>query len=209
MRKLITLIFIFGLLLSSVAQEKSMSKTEIQTFKENVKASAKSITTIKSDFTQYKHLDILSNDIETNGHMVFKSPNLVKWQYTKPFSYSVIFKEDQLLINDDGTKSNVGIGSSKLFKNLNELIISSIKGDMFIENDFNISYLKSNTYYKATFIPKEKAISNYIAQFELLFDKTNDQVFEVKMIEPSQDYTRIVFKNRVLNTPVSNAVFTH
>ena len=126
MRKLITLIFIFGLLLSSVAQEKSMSKSEIQTFKENVKASAKSITTIKSDFTQYKHLDILSNDIETNGHMVFKSPNLVKWQYTKPFSYSVIFKEDQLLINDDGTKSNVDIGSSKLFKNLNELIISSI-----------------------------------------------------------------------------------
>ncbi|MAM23469.1 MAG: cell envelope biogenesis protein LolA [Croceibacter sp.] len=209
MRKLITLIFIFGLLLSSVAQEKSMSKSEIQTFKENVKASAKSITTIKSDFTQYKHLDILSNDIETNGHMVFKSPNLVKWQYTKPFSYSVIFKEDQLLINDDGTKSNVDIGSSKLFKNLNELIISSIKGDMFIENDFNISYLKSNTYYKATFIPKEKAILNYIAQFELLFDKTNAQVFEVKMIEPSQDYTRIVFKNRVLNTPVSNAVFTH
>jgi len=209
MRKLITLIFIFGLLLSSVAQEKSMSKSEIQTFKENVKASAKSTTTIKSDFTQYKHLDILSNDIETNGHMVFKSPNLVKWQYTKPFSYSVIFKEDQLLINDDGTKSNVDIGSSKLFKNLNELIISSIKGDMFIENDFNISYLKSNTYYKATFIPKEKAISNYIAQFELLFDKTNAQVFEVKMIEPSQDYTRIVFKNRVLNTPVSNAVFTH
>lgn len=209
MRKLITLIFIFGLLLSSVAQEKSMSKSEIQTFKENVKASAKSITTIKSDFTQYKHLDILSNDIETNGHMVFKSPNLVKWQYTKPFSYSVIFKGDQLLINDDGTKSNVDIGSSKLFKNLNELIISSIKGDMFIENDFNISYLKSNTYYKATFIPKEKAILNYIAQFELLFDKTNAQVFEVKMIEPSQDYTRIVFKNRVLNTPVSNAVFTH
>lgn len=209
MRKLITLIFIFGLLLSSVAQEKSMSKSEIQTFKENVKASAKSITTIKSDFTQYKHLDILSNDIETNGHMVFKSPNLVKWQYTKPFSYSVIFKEDQLLINDDGTKSNVDIGSSKLFKNLNELIISSIKGDMFIESDFNISYLKSNIYYKATFIPKEKAILNYIAQFELLFDKTNAQVFEVKMIEPSQDYTRIVFKNRVLNTPVSNAVFTH
>lgn len=209
MRKLFTLIFVFGLLLSSVAQEKFMSKSEIQTFKENVKASAKSITTIKSDFTQYKHLDILSNDIETNGHMVFKSPSLVKWQYTKPFSYSVIFKEDQLLINDDGTKSNVDIGSSKLFKNLNELIISSIKGDMFIENDFNISYLKSNTYYKATFIPKEKAILDYIAQFELLFDKTNAQVFEVKMIEPSQDYTRIVFKNRVLNTPVSNAVFTH
>ena len=209
MRKLFTLIFVFGLLLSSVAQEKFMSKSEIQTFKENVKASAKSITTIKSDFTQYKHLDILSNDIETNGHMVFKSPSLVKWQYTKPFSYSVIFKEDQLLINDDGTKSNVDIGSSKLFKNLNELIISSIKGDMFIENDFNISYLKSNTYYKATFIPKEKAILDYIAQFELLFYKTNAQVFEVKMIEPSQDYTRIVFKNRVLNTPVSNAVFTH
>jgi len=209
MHKLITLVLIIGAFLSSTAQEKPMSTSEIQSFKNNVKVSAKSITSIKSDFTQYKHLDILSNDIETNGQMVFKSPNLVKWQYTKPFSYSVIFKGEQLLINDNGTKSNVDIGSSKLFKNLNELIVNSIKGDMFIEEDFNISYLKSDNYYKAIFIPKEKAISSYIAQFELLFNKNKTQVFEVKMIEPSQDFTRIVFKNRVLNTPVSNAVFTH
>ena len=102
--------------MSVSAQETSMSASEIDVFKAKVEASAASTQTIQSDFVQFKHLDFLSNDIETSGSMSFKSPNKVRWEYTKPYQYQVIFKEDKLLINDGGTKSKVDIGSSKMFK---------------------------------------------------------------------------------------------
>jgi outer membrane lipoprotein carrier protein len=141
--------------------------------------------------------------------LVFKAPGLVKWEYTHPYQYSVIFKEDKLLINDGGTKSDVDIGSSKMFKKLNQLIVNSVKGTMFDDDDFEISYAKVDKAYKATFVPKDKKIAGYIAAFELLFNKNDGTVQEVKMIEPSLDFTRIVFSNRVLNGTVKDAVFNN
>lgn len=191
------------------AQETIMNAQEISSFKDKVVASAKTTKTIKTDFVQYKHLDFLAEDVKTWGKMVFKAPNLVKWEYTKPYQYSIIFKKDALLINDGGTKSKVDIGNSKLFQKLNQLIVSSVRGDMFNDSDFRVNFSKTPIYNKAVFIPKDEKIGAYIAAFELLFDKDDAQVFEVKMIEPSQDFTRIVFSNRILNTTVDDTVFSN
>lgn len=194
---------------SLFAQQTKMNAQEIAAFKTQVETSSQSTQTIKSDFVQYKHLDFLDNDIKTSGKLVFKAPGLVKWEYTDPYTYSVIFKGDELLINDSGTKSKVDIGSSKMFKKLNQLIVNSVKGNMFDDTDFDITYLKTPTSNKAIFIPKDKKLIAYIASFELLFNKKDATVEEVKMIEPSEDYTRIVFKNRELNTPIGDAVFSN
>lgn len=209
MRNYCLLLYFIFIGIALQAQETAMNASEIAAFKEKVIASAKTTKTIKTDFVQYKHLDFLSDDVKTSGNMVFKAPGLVKWEYTNPYQYSVVFKEDQLLINDGGTKSKVDIGNSKLFKKLNQLIVNSVKGNMFSDADFTVSFIKSSKYNKAVFIPKDKKIASYIASFELLFNKDDAQVYEVKMIEPSQDFTRIVFSNRTLNGSVNDSVFNN
>ena len=199
---LITSTFLFG-------QELPMNASEIESFKQQVAKTSKNTKTITSDFVQYKHLDFLDNDIETSGKLVFKAPESVKWEYTKPYVYSVIFKKDKLLINDGGKKSDIDIGSSKMFKKLNELIVNSVKGTMFDNDDFEITYAKTNETYKVIFVPKDKKIIKLISTFVLHFDKVDGSVQEVKMNEPSEDFTRIIFSNRVLNSPVSDAVFSN
>ncbi len=191
------------------AQDQIMTTAEIVAFKEKVVVVSKATNSMKSDFVQYKHLDFLENDIKTSGKMSFKKPNLVKWEYTNPYKYSVIFTKEKLLINDGGTKSDVNIGSNKMFKKLNQLIVNSVQGNMFNDADFKVKYAKFPNYYKVVFIPKDKKIAKYIASFVLHFSKKEAAVLEVKMIEPSQDYTRIVFKNRVINSNISDAVFTN
>ena len=74
---------------------------------------------------------------------------------------------------------------------------------------FDILYYTTDIGFKVIFKPKNKKIVKYIAAFELLFDKDELAVLEVKMIEPSTDFTRIVFINRVYNSTIDNAVFTH
>ncbi len=209
MRNCILVLFCIVYVSSITAQESAMTASEISTFKEKVISESKLTRTIKSDFVQYKHLDFLANDVKTSGKMAFKSPNQVKWQYTNPYQYSVIFKEDQLLIDDGGVKSEVDIGNSKLFKKLNQLIVNSVKGNMFNDADFKVSFFKSPKYNKAVFIAKDKRIAEYIASFELLFTKDKGEVFEVKMVEPSQDFTRIVFLNRTINTQIDDSVFSN
>ena len=191
------------------AQQTAMSASEITNFRQKVKIASESTKTILSDFTQFKHLSFLSNDIKTTGKMAFKAPNLIKWEYIDPFKYSVIFKEDKLLINDEGKKSDVKIGSSKLFKKLNQLIVNSVSGNMFDSNEFDIEYHKTAIYTIIAFNSKDRELSKYIKQFVLHFDTINANVIEVKMIEPSDDFTRIIFKNRRENTILKDAIFTN
>lgn len=201
------LFFISGWTL--LAQETAMSTSEIAVFKEKVTLESKKIKSIKTDFIQYKHMDFLSEDVKTSGKMFFQAPDLVRWEYTDPYQYSVVFKENELLINDGGKKSRVDMGNSKLFKKMNELIVNSVKGDMFGNSDFEVRFFKTKEYNKAVFTPKDKKIKEFIASFELLFSKDKAEVVEVKMIEPSQDYTKIQFRNRILNEKIDVSVFTH
>ncbi len=191
------------------AQEVKMNGTEINSFKIQIKEVSKKTQTITADFVQFKHLDFLENDIETSGKMAFKSPNWVKWEYTKPYEYSVIFKDDVMLINDGGTKSDVKMSSSKLFKKLNQLIINSVTGDMFNEDDFEIDFYKTDSFNKVILTSKDKKLANFIEIFVLHFNKKTGAVIEVNMIEQSQDYTKIIFSNRVENSNLSDEIFSN
>lgn len=205
MRKLLYLL----IFVSSVIQAQSpLSTSESNTLIILVKDRALTTKTILSDFTQYKHLDFLTNDIVSKGKLSFKSPNLVKWEYTSPFNYTVIFKNETLYVNDEGNKSEVDIGSSKLFKQLNNLIIKSVKGDMFDDDEFDISFFKNEVHFIVYFKPKDKKFASYISDFHISYNLKGD-VEEVKMIESSGDFTKIVFSNKTLNKPIDNAVFNN
>ncbi len=183
-----------------------MSGTEAKALRTLVKTQANATRTISSSFTQYKHLDFLTNDIESKGKMAFKAPDLVKWEYTEPFAYSVLFKDQKLYIDDAGQKSDMDLSSSKVFKQLNTLITASIRGDMFDENAFDISYFKQEKGSLVHFFPKDEQFADFIKAFHITFNMQGE-VDKVKMIEPSDDYTLIVFSDRKQNQSLPDAVF--
>jgi outer membrane lipoprotein-sorting protein len=191
----------------SHAQEQKMSESEMATFKQSVVAVSKKIKTLTTDFVQYKHMDFLSKDIETSGKMTFKEPVLLLWQYKKPYDYSVVFNNGKILINDEGKRKNIDIGKSEIFDKINRMIVGSVSGNLFDDREFVIGYFKSKNQNIATFVPKDPALQKYIKQIELTFDK--DEVVQVKLVESSTDYTRIVFKNRILNAKIDASFFNN
>lgn len=200
------LLFIFSIGFS-YSQEQKMSESETLNFKQSVGLVAKKIKTMSSDFFQFKHMDFLSKDIESSGKMNFKEPNSIQWQYKKPYNYSIVFKNGKIIINDEGKKSTTDVGNSKIFGKINKLIVGSVNGDMFDDKEFQISYFKTNSNNIARLIPKDAALKKYIKQIELSFDKDDATVFQVKLIESSEDYTRIIFKNKVINAKIDDSIF--
>lgn len=193
----------------SWAQEQKMSDGEVIAFKQSVAVVSKKIKTLSTDFVQYKHLDFLSKDIETSGRMIFKEPYSLLWQYKKPYNYTIVFKNGKILINDEGKKSAVDVGSSKLFGKINKLIVGSVSGDLFDDKEFSISYFKNKEQNIAKFIPKDATLKKYIKQIDLTFDKEDATVIQVKLLESSADYTRIVLKSKVINAKVDEASFSN
>lgn len=193
--------------LSSLTAQESLSPNEIRELRNRVQEQADTTRSIQSSFTQIRHLDFLSNDIISKGTLYFKAPNQVKWAYTEPYNYSVLFKNTTLYINDEGNKSEVDLGGSKLFQELNKLIVSSIQGNMFDENRYDISYFKEASDYQVHFKPKDSKLAQQIAVFQLLF-KRNGSVSGLRLVESSGDYTDIVFAKRKINEPIPDSVFS-
>lgn len=208
MKRNVFLVFLFMMSLTLFAQEQKMSASEIAAFKAAVEKETKTIKSLKTDFIQYKHLDFLSKDIETSGKMYFKQPNLLNWQYTKPYQYSIVFKNNKVYINDQGNKSTVD-AKSKMFEKINKLIVGSVSGNMFDDKEFSIAYFKNKDSYIAKLTPKTATIKKYINQVDLYFPMNDATVSQVKLIEPSGDFTRIVFKNKQLNVKVDDSFFTN
>ena len=205
------LLALFVLLISFAitAQERELSVTASAELKNRVVEKSKNTSSIISDFEQYKHLDFLSNDIKSTGKLTYKSPSSIKWEYKVPFVYSAIFKNNKLYINDDGVKSNINLDANKTFRSLNDLIIKSVRGDMFDEEKFDISYFVNSEAYIVHFKSLDAALNKLISEFVLTFDKENLNVIQVKMIESSEDFTLLKFLNQKINRTVSDSVFTN
>lgn len=201
----------FVLLISffTLAQETMMSVVASDELKNRVVEKSGNTSTIISDFEQFKHLDFLSNDIKSTGKLTYKSPSSIKWEYEVPFVYSAVFKNNKLYINDGGVKSKVNLDANKTFKSLNNLIIKSVRGDMFDDEKFKISYFENSEAYIVHFKSVDKALKKLISEFVLTFDKESLNVVQVKMIESSTDYTLLKFLNQQTNQVVSDAVFTN
>jgi len=197
------------LLISGVffSQNTAMSGAEAKAFVAKVSSETKGIKTLQADFTQSKKMDFLDKSIVTHGKMSLKTPNMLAWKYTKPYQYSIVFKDNKIFINDQGKKSSVD-AKSKTFEKINKLIVGSSNGQMFNDPEFSVSYMKSANFNIAKFTPKSAQLLKYIKQIELYFPKNESTVSQVNMTEASGDTTNILFKNTKVNAPVAASEFS-
>lgn len=194
---------------SAIAQGTPMSKTQGEQFEQELLKSTADTRTLQSDFTQYKHMDLLTNDIVSSGTMSFRGPNTVKWAYTKPYDYSIIFKDGLMKVNDAGRKTEVDIGSHKLLAQVSDMMTKSVRGDLFKDPAFNVSLFSGTRSDVVVLEPKDKVLAGYVKQLELNFAKTDRKIQELKIIEPNGDHTRIVFSGLKINPALGDAVFAH
>lgn len=178
-----------------------------QALKEGVKAMAANTTSITTAFKQEKHISILTKPLKSEGQMYFKKPDMLKWAYTSPYDYAIIFKAETIIINDEGKVSNFDLSASKSFMEINQIIVNSVSGNILQEEQFDIQYLSSSKYYLAKMEPKAEQLKSYIAVIEVYIDKNDFTVSKIKLIEKGGDYTLIDFYDKSLNTDVSDEIF--
>ncbi|MGU9937245.1 outer membrane lipoprotein carrier protein LolA [Empedobacter brevis] len=206
MKTKIFILFVF-FNLTIFAQESKMSNSEIEKFKKDIVSDSKKIQTLTADFTQYKVMSFLDKPIVSKGKLYLQNPKAMRWNYTQPIDYNIIFNNGKIYINDEGKKSSVDLQGNKKFEKLNQLIVGSVSGNLFDTNDFVITFSKTDKARIAKLQPKLKDVKKYIKEIQLTFYSGQSTVTEVKLIEPSDDYTKILFTNKSLNQTINASVF--
>ena len=177
-------------------------------FKQKMDAQSKLTNSMESDFTQEKYLSVMSENIITKGHFCFKKANMLRWEYTTPYSYLIAINKDKMFIKDNGKVNKYDINSNKMFKSINEMMVATVQGNLLNSKDYKANFFESPTYYLIELSPVQKAAKDFLKTIELYINKTDYSVEKVKMTEPSDDYTSIDFTNRKTNQPIGDEKFT-
>ncbi len=198
------------ILLLCVFVGRSQGFTDIkstQELKKQMKEVADNIKTIKADFVQEKHLEVLDVVVESKGKFMFKSPQKLRWEYTTPFHYLVLMNNGKLKIVQDENVQEFDVNSNKTFQNINELIMNSITGNLLDNKQFTIKAKENKSAYKLLLTPKDKNVGQVLKEIEILISKTDKTVEQLTMYESKSDFTKIKFSNKKLNENISDNNF--
>ncbi|HEX8515859.1 MAG TPA: outer membrane lipoprotein carrier protein LolA [Bacteroidia bacterium] len=206
-----TLSFLFLLLLGTAFAQvpKGFSAMKDTTaFRQKMEAQSKLTNTIESDFTQEKYLSVMSENIISKGHFYFKKANMLRWEYTSPYTYLIAINKDKMFIKDNGKVNKYDINSNKMFKSINEMMVATVQGNLLNNKDYKPRFYESEKFYLVELTPVQKATRDFLKNIYLYINKTDYSVEKVKMTEPSDDYTSIDFTNRKTNLPIADEKFT-
>ncbi|TYR37721.1 outer membrane lipoprotein carrier protein LolA [Sphingobacterium phlebotomi] len=206
MRNKLLYFLVFLLPYGGWAQTREMTASEQASFQKSLQQLVE-IKTISADFVQYKHLSFMKKPVESSGKLYLEHPDKLSWAYTAPFQYKMVFKDHKIFIDDQGKKQTIDIGNSRQFEKISTLVSSSMHGGKYDEKEFAVSYLKQGNADMVRLTPKLVGAKKYIKEIVLLFSPTDKHIEEVKLVEPSNDYTRFVIKNRKVNTTINESIF--
>lgn len=173
---------------------------------EELKSAAGTIKSVSAEFVQEKHMKILARPLISSGVFYFQAPASLRWEYRAPL-------RNILLMSKDGTERYVGTETGMVKEagvNLQpmqvvlEHITQWLEG-RFDENPMFAANLEPGP--KITLTPREKSFAKMIQRIELVFSSRPGVIETVIIRESDDSFTRLVFKNVVLNPPIDDSVF--
>ncbi|TBW29259.1 outer membrane lipoprotein carrier protein LolA [Gramella sp. KN1008] len=200
-------ICIFFLSLNMMAQDGVLNNAEEDAFKSRVIEKASGINSFSADFMQTRHMNVMDESPESQGRVYYKSPDMLKWEYIRPYDYQLLFRDSKLYILEEGQLSEVDLSSNKLFGKIGELVAGTVNGKILqADKDFTITYYRDRQNIKAKIIPKDKNLSGMFREIWVNFNKDH-LIRSVRLIDPSGDYTEIFMKNIKINQSIPPSVF--
>lgn len=204
MRKIIALIFISQLTFS----QNFKAVKDTAALKQKIEAMSKTVNSIESDFTQEKNLSILSEKIISKGNFKFKKENMLRWEYNTPYKYLIVINKDKIWIKDEKKTQKYDMNSNKVFKEINDVMMACVQGNIFKSGKFKVTYFESEKQYKLELIPLQKNMKESLKKINMYFDKSVTSVSKLEMIEPNEDYTTLDFILKTQNAKLPDNIFT-
>jgi len=173
---------------------------------EGIQSAASTITSVRAEFVQEKHMEILARPIVSRGVFYFQAPNSLRWEYRSPVQ-SILLMHDgrtkRYILKNGAITEDAGAHLQSMQVVLQD--IAQWLNGRFEENPaFNASL---EPHRKIVLRPKEKGLANIIQRIELILSDRPGIIAAVMIYEGEKSYTRFEFKNAVLNQPLQESIF--
>ena len=171
-----------------------------------IKDVAGQVNTVRCDFIQEKHMKIFANPLVSKGVLYFKVPGSLRWEYISPIRSVLLThkgKTKRFVMRKDGFIEDSSANLQTMGFVLKE--ITMWLNGRFDENPQFTATLKAG--HKIILLPKEKSFSMMIQKIELMLSSKPGIIKSVTIFESEDSYTKLVFKNSILNDTIDDLMF--
>lgn len=176
-------------------------------FKTQFATMAQKNTSLRCDFVQEKNLSVLSEKITSRGKFWFRRPDNVRMEYTQPFQYLMILANNHVFIRDGQKENSVSTKSSKLFAQINQLVVDCVRGTAVNNPDFSVRVFEGGQTWLVELTPVAKNLKDLFQTVTVVLEKKDFTPARIKMLEPSGDNTVITFSNKEQNVALPDNLF--
>lgn len=202
------LLLLFVFCLPIAAQKDVKPLASVADFQERLKKEAASLSSIESDFTQEKFLEVFNEKIVSKGRFYFRPENKIRMDYTSPVDYQIIINGQKLKIISEGKSNIVNLGSNQMMNEMKGMLAACMVGDLnSITSAYKLDYYESPSLYVVKIHPVSKQVQAYISEIIISIDKKDMSVQTLRLSENAKDYTEYRFTNRKYNTLTSDEKF--
>jgi len=199
------LLISFGKLSAQPKGFKSVSN--LSQFQQNLAHSTSTLQSLTTDFTQTKHLSLLSDKIVSYGKFYYRKEDKVRIEYTRPFQYLLVMNGGQILVRDEQKSSHINTRTSKIMQSVNRIMIDCMRGSVFSNPDFKVSAYENASVYLLNLVPANETMKKMFSGIEVYLNKTSLDVNKLSMKEPGGDFTDMDFSKSQHNLVLNDALF--
>ena len=191
---------------SSLAQLTPVA--DVESFRQRLAVENSRMTTVASDFTQYKYLAIMDEPLVSSGKFYFMKDDRVRLDYTQPTPYLIVLNGQKVKIVTGGKSNVYNMSSYQMVTVMKSMLSSCLLGDFSgVGRDYRMSVSEDKTAYHVDIEPMNRNIKKYLQKIEIIFDKKDLSVQQLTVREPSGDYTRHMFSRKIFHTAFSEQLF--
>lgn len=173
---------------------------------EELRSAAGEVQSVRAEFIQEKHMKILARPLVSSGVFYYRSPASLRWEYRAPL-------RNILLMDADRTERWVETAGSLVKEagaNLQAMQIVLEQVSQWLDGRFDQNPMFSARLDPGPVIvmtPREKAFTKMIQRIEVRLSDRPGVIDTVTIHETDAAFTRLVFKNVVLNPSIDGSLF--
>jgi len=206
---LLTLVLALTTVAASAQALKPATAAQQRDMTARINKVASTTQSITCNFTQVKTMSFLNEKLTSTGRMFYDNKGRLRWEYTKPYSYTFVIAGGKVLTRSGKTTQSIDLRSSRLFQNIAQMMLNSMTGRALTDTkQFKTALYTGSGEWVAVLTPVAREVRNMFKTIKLHFDPRTAMVTRVDMVEKSGDTTVITLHNVKTGTRIDENVFS-
>lgn len=182
------------------------AQTAEDLFASELEEKSRTTRSITCDFTETRHLQILADEVVREGRFCYCAPARMVLDFVS--GDRIVMAGERFVLRTQGHTTSARMNSNPMLRQLQTILDACMTGNLDrLRLSGHLELEADERTYRLQLVPAARGAARYVDRIVLSFDRRDMTLDELRLEQPSGDFTCYRFRNKRLNEPIDETVF--